>query len=97
MMLHAKAGENLDAPIVSFDWKRHGHGAFGELEAIAIVGIDPKAIRDNIELPARHFEGWVLVNLHLRNLAAPAAEVKGERVFPASRIKDSGKDFQPED
>src|SRR4051812_7187048 len=97
MMLHAKAGEDFDASVVALDGNGHGHGAFGKFEAVAIVGGDAKPGRHNVELSGRHFEGGMLVDLHERKLTAPAAEVKGERVFPALRVKEAGEEFQPED
>ena len=58
--------------------------------------LNPKPIRDDIELPARHVEGGVLVNLHGLKILGPAREVKPERVFPVVRVQNGGSDFQPD-
>ena len=96
-MLNAIARKDLDASAVALDGNGDSHGPLRVFEAVAIVGIDSETIGYDIELPASHLESGMLVNLHGGKLTAPAVEVKGERVFPALRVKEAGEEFQPED
>ena len=87
MMLDAKAGEDFNLAVIAFDGNRDGHGTFWKFQTVAFIGLNAKAIGNDIELAAGHVEGRVLVNLHGAETNGSGAGGEGGKGFPCVRAQ----------
>jgi hypothetical protein len=64
MMLDAMSGEDAGRAIVETDRQRDGHGTFGEFKASAFILRYLQQVSREVELPAGHAKGGMIVNFH---------------------------------
>ena len=69
MMLHAVAREDFDDAIIALDRQRDNHRSLRVLQSRAVGFGNLQMIGDQIELPAGHAEGGMLVNVHARKIS----------------------------
>jgi hypothetical protein len=79
MMLHAVAAENLGRAVVTMDGQRDGQRALGIFQAGTFIIGYLEAVGDGIELPARHLENGMVVNLHDGRIAGRREDVQSAR------------------
>ncbi len=64
VMLHAVTGEYLRGPVVTMNRQRHGHGALGVFDAVALGCGHLQMVRHQVKLLAGHPESRMVVNFH---------------------------------